>query len=83
MESIEGLLADRGKTHGSFATNAQLSQHMKALLRSSPNWSVLSDTQREALEMIAHKVSRILSGDASFADHWDDIAGYARLGASE
>jgi len=32
--------------------------------------------------MIALKLSRILSGQADFKDHWDDIAGYAKL-ASE
>ena len=34
----------------------------------------------EALEMIAHKIARILSGDADYADNWVDIAGYAQLG---
>ena len=38
--------------------------------------------QIEALDMIALKLSRILSGQANFRDHWDDIAGYAKL-ASE
>ena len=32
--------------------------------------------------MIALKLSRILSGQANFKDHWDDISGYAKL-ASE
>jgi hypothetical protein len=82
-QSIEGLLAERGKTHGRFATNAQLSQHLKDLFRSAPGWPAMSDVQREALDCIALKVSRILSGDSRFADHWDDIAGYARLGGSE
>jgi hypothetical protein len=31
------------------------------------------------LEMIAHKIGRVLAGDPNHADHWDDIAGYARL----
>jgi hypothetical protein len=35
--------------------------------------------QVEALEMIAHKIGRILSGDPNHQDHWDDIAGYAKL----
>lgn len=33
------------------------------------------------LEMIAHKVGRILAGNPHFEDHWADIAGYARLSA--
>ena len=31
--------------------------------------------------MIALKLSRILSGQSNFKDHWDDIAGYAKLGS--
>lgn len=30
--------------------------------------------------MIAMKMSRILSGDKDYRDHWDDIMGYAQLG---
>ena len=39
----------------------------------------LSPDQREALEMIAHKIARILNGDPDYADSWHDIAGYAQL----
>lgn len=35
--------------------------------------------QQEALDMIAHKLGRILNGDPDYADSWADIAGYARL----
>jgi len=34
-----------------------------------------------ALHMIYVKIARILSGQASHRDHWDDIAGYAKLGS--
>jgi hypothetical protein len=33
--------------------------------------------------MIAMKIARILSGNANFADHWEDIEGYARLVSNE
>lgn len=39
----------------------------------------LTPDQREALEMIAHKIGRILNGDPDYADSWRDIAGYAQL----
>jgi hypothetical protein len=42
-------------------------------------WDRLNDVQREAVEMILHKVGRIISGDPNVHDHWDDIAGYAKL----
>jgi Domain of unknown function (DUF6378) len=74
------MLEVRSKTHGPFASTAAIAQSLKAILREGPNWHRLRPVQREALEMIATKVARILSGDASFADHLADIAGYAKLG---
>jgi hypothetical protein len=81
--TIEALLVERNATHGSFADNALLSQHLKALFPSSPGWRAMTDQQREALDAIALKISRILSGQADFADHWLDIQGYARLGSKD
>lgn len=74
------ILGTRQKTHGNFLENAGLSQSIKDVMRSSTNWEKLTDTQKESLEMIALKISRILSGDKDFRDHWDDVVGYARLG---
>ena len=34
---------------------------------------------RESLEMVAHKVARILNGNPTNVDSWHDIAGYAAL----
>jgi hypothetical protein len=39
----------------------------------------MQDDQREALDMIAHKIGRILNGDPNYADSWHDLEGYARL----
>ncbi len=33
--------------------------------------------------MIAHKIGRIVSGNPNVQDHWDDIAGYAKLASNE
>jgi hypothetical protein len=35
--------------------------------------------QQEALDMIQHKIGRILNGDPDYVDNWDDIAGYSQL----
>lgn len=76
------LLYEREKTHGSFERNAGISQELKSLfVREMNAFPSLTVAQREALDMIALKLSRILSGQASFRDHWDDLAGYAKLGA--
>lgn len=73
------LLQERGKTHGDFSQNAIYGQELRSLFRSSPAWSSIPSVQREALDMIACKMSRILSGQATFEDHWVDVIGYATL----
>jgi hypothetical protein len=40
---------------------------------------IMQADQREALDMIAHKIGRILNGDPDYSDSWRDIAGYATL----
>lgn len=45
----------------------------------NPAWEGLAPDQREALEMIAHKIGRILNGDPNYIDSWTDVAGYATL----
>mgnify|MGYP001596935669 CR=1 FL=1 len=85
-ETLErsALLEERQKTHGSFVNNAQVSQFFKRYIRKSQTGYAdggFSDVHQEALDMICLKLSRILSGQANFKDHWDDIAGYAQLAA--
>ena len=76
------LLSERQQTHGSFEMNAIISQRLKKNLRMvHPHYDNLSDVHKEAIDMICLKLSRIMSGQASFHDHWDDIAGYAKLGS--
>jgi hypothetical protein len=80
MTDINELLAERGKTHGDYMVHAEISQQFKELMRSfGEGWGRCNTAQREALEMIAHKIGRILAGNPHFKDHWDDIAGYAKL----
>ena len=56
-----------------------ITQRIKAVMTDTPNWIALNDDMVEALEMIAHKIGRILNGDPAYADSWVDIAGYAQL----
>jgi len=85
MIAVEKILEERKKTHGEFADQAIFSQHIKTLLRdlTKSNKTFLTAVQTEALEMIAHKIGRILAGDPNHKDHWDDIAGYATLVSKE
>ena len=77
--STAALLDERGKTHGSFETHARIAQSLKNVMRVEPGYAKLNAEQMEAVEMIAHKIGRIIAGNPSFNDHWDDIAGYAKL----
>jgi hypothetical protein len=77
--STESLLAEREKTHGPYPIKAAIIQELKLCMRDTPGWDGLSAVQRESLDMIVHKIGRILSGDPNVVDHWDDIAGYAKL----
>jgi Domain of unknown function (DUF6378) len=78
-DSTTALLAERGKTHGDFTDHALITQTLKNACNSRRGWNNLTPEQREAIDMILHKIGRILAGDPSHKDHWDDIAGYARL----
>lgn len=79
MTQTDALLTERGTTHGRFADNARYAQLLRALWRSSAHWQAMPDEHREALDHIAGKLSRILSGQSTFVDHWVDVAGYATL----
>lgn len=73
------MLADRKKQHGDFTVHARLSQQLKNVARDTCGYKSMSDVQREAIDMILHKVARILAGNPDHHDHWDDIAGYAKI----
>jgi hypothetical protein len=76
---INDTLADRGKRYGLFTAHANITQFLKQDMRDTPKWRMLEPYQKEALEMIAHKIGRILNGDPNYDDSWRDIAGYAML----
>jgi len=79
MSSLKQLLEEREKTHGSFMDHAQITQVLKHEMKHTKNWQRLSAPQKESLEMIVHKIGRVLSGDPNHIDSWVDIAGYATL----
>jgi hypothetical protein len=76
MENIKTILAEREKTHGRFADHAEISQALKAIIYFHSQGK-LDDEMKESLEMICHKIARILAGDPKYPDHWFDISGYA------
>ena len=76
---VNQTLHERGKRYGDFTGHANITQHLKAVMKTHENWKNLEPMHKEALDMIAHKIGRILNGDPSYADSWHDIAGYAKL----
>ena len=79
MERIDELLGTREQTHGDFTHHSEITMALKATMEEQVSWERLSPVQKEALHMIQHKIGRILAGNPDFKDHWDDIAGYAKL----
>lgn len=78
-DSIHEILEERGSRYGPFAGHARITQSLKQGMRYMTNWGSLTDSQQEALEMIVHKIGRILNGDPNYLDSWVDIAGYTQL----
>jgi hypothetical protein len=82
MSDLKDTLQQRGNRYGPFTGHASITQTLKDSMRGTDNWQHLADDQKEALEMIAHKIGRILNGDPNYDDSWIDIAGYATLVAN-
>lgn len=77
---VENTLRERGKRYGDFADHARVAQTIKrAFDDKASNYNDLPDMHRQALEVIADKIARILTGDFQYADNWHDIQGYAKL----
>jgi len=79
MSDIDKVLDQRGQRYGDFAEHARITQNLKKAMGINTNWDTLTDDKKEALEMIAHKIGRILNGDPNYKDSWTDIMGYTRL----
>lgn len=79
MGNVENTLKERGIRYGDFKEQGRITQNIKQAMRTMTNWGDLSDDKKEALDMIASKISRILNGDPEYRDNWHDIAGYATL----
>lgn len=76
---IEATLKQRGSVHGDYGVQSQMHDDLLSCMMKQPSFLNLKPQHRQALNIIAMKMSRILSGDAEHIDHWHDIAGYATL----
>ena len=78
---IDKILAERGERYSKngYGEVALVAQNIKAAMKDSTNWAKLPADQRESLEMVATKISRILNGDPTYIDSWADCIGYLQL----
>jgi hypothetical protein len=81
MTDLAQTLTERGKRYGTFLGHAEVTQELKAAYRAqlAKRKKVLAADQYECLDMICHKMGRIINGDPNYDDSWIDIAGYAKL----
>lgn len=79
MSDIDTVLEERGKRYGEFDKHARITQGIKAFMVSGQSWNRCTPSMKEALEMIAHKIGRIVNGDPMYLDSWVDISGYNEL----
>ena len=81
VTSVDTVLSDRAKDYGKFIEGAEIMQMLKRLVHNyiEDRQTPLAFDQREAIDMIIHKLGRIINGNPDKVDHWTDIAGYATL----
>ena len=79
--NVDAVLDERGSRYGDFMGHAEVTQQLKNVMMAHliKKHKALVVDQQEALEMIFHKVGRIVNGDPDYVDSWVDIAGYAQL----
>lgn len=76
---VDAILNERGQNYGTFEDNALTAQRLKLVLRAQEGWYRLSVVQQEAIEMMMHKISRLVNGDPTYVDTVVDISGYNAL----
>ena len=76
---IDDILNERQEQYGDFLNRSKISQDFKMLIHNGNSYRMLKADQKEALEMIATKIGRIVNGDPDYLDSWLDIQGYCQL----
>ena len=80
-DEVDATLDARALDYGKFIEGAEVMQMLKRVVLNALNNrdKVLAHDQAESLDMIIHKIGRIINGNPDVVDHWLDIAGYAQL----
>lgn len=77
MKQVQAIIKQRGESYGDYKDQAAIARKFKSEIEKHTH--KMTDIQREALDMIAVKISRLINGDTSHRDSWVDIIGYATL----
>lgn len=77
--NVKELLEERGNRYGDYTDVSSTSQKLKDVVRNTDNWDRMPMYQRESIDMLCNKLSRILNGDYRYQDSWVDIIGYVQL----
>lgn len=80
-DQVDETLDARAVDYGKFIEGAEVMQMLKRVVLNALNNrdKTLAHDQAEAIDMIIHKIGRIINGNPDVVDHWLDIAGYAKL----
>ena len=80
-DTVDETLDARAVDYGKFIEGAEVMQMLKRVVQAALNNrdKTLAHDQAEAMDMIIHKIGRIVNGNPDVVDHWLDIAGYAKL----
>jgi len=80
-DEVDVTLDARAVDYGKFIEGAEVMQMLKRVVQNalSNRDKTLAHDQAESLDMIIHKIGRIVNGNPDVVDHWLDIAGYAQL----
>ena len=80
-DEVDATLDARALDYGKFIEGAEVMQMLKRVVQAALNNrdKTLAHDQAEAMDMIIHKIGRIVNGNPDVVDHWLDIAGYAQL----
>jgi len=81
VDQVDETLDARAVEYGKFIEGAEVMQMLKRVVQAALNNrdKTLAHDQAEAMDMIIHKIGRIINGNPDVVDHWLDIAGYAQL----
>lgn len=72
------VVEKRDSSYGGFTKISEDCQKIKDILHAGASWENLHPSEKEGLEMIVHKICRIINSPMKIRDSWLDIGGYSR-----